>query len=117
MLQVIPDVPAALIRKLDELSQRHADLEKQMSDPAVLSNSQKLIAISKEKGQLDPIIEKYGEYRKASEQVEELRQLSENKADADMAELAAAELPEAQARASQALEVLKDQFLAAEDNA
>ena len=117
MPQVLSDVPAALIRKLDELSHRHADLEKQMSDPGVLSNSQKLIAISKEKGQLDPIVEKYGEYRKAAEQVEELRQLSENKADADMAELAAAELPEAQARASQALEVLKDQFLAAEDNA
>jgi peptide chain release factor 1 len=117
MSQVLTDVPAALIRKLDELSQRHADLETQMSDPAVLSNSQKLIAISKEKGQLDAIVKEYGEYRKAIEQVDELRQLSENKADADMAEMAAAELPEAQSKASQALEILKDQFLAAEDNA
>ena len=49
--------------------------------------------------------------------MQELRQLSENKADPDMAELAAAELPQAIQNASQILESLKDQFVAAEDNA
>lgn len=37
--------------------------------------------------------------------------------DAEMAELAAAELPDAQAKVSQMLEALKDEFVAAEDKA
>jgi peptide chain release factor 1 len=117
MAEVLTEAPTALIRKLDELAKRHADLESQMGDPAILSNSQKLVAISKEKGQLDAIVEKYREYNKALEAVGELTQLGENKSDADMAELAAAELPEARAKASQILESLKDEFVAAEDNA
>ena len=92
--------PSALIRKLDELTQRHADLEDQMGDPAVLSNSQKLVAISKEKGQLEAIVEKYREYRKAVDAVGELtRAWPRTRPIADMAELAAAELPEARAKA------------------
>lgn len=109
--------PSSLLRKLDELSQRYAELEDRLNDPAVLANSQKLVALSKEKGSLDSLVGKYREYRKASEQVRELHELGENKADAEMAELAAAELPAAAARAGELLESIKDDLVAAEDNA
>jgi peptide chain release factor 1 len=117
MSDVLAAVPPSLIRKLEELLVRHDELEQQLTDPAVLANSQRLIALSKEKGQLDPVVEKYREYCKASESAGELRELSENRADHEMAELAAAELPGAQAKAAEILESLKDQFVAAEDNA
>jgi len=106
-----------LIRKLDEKLNRFRDLENQLNDPAVLTNTQKLVAISKEKGQLEPVVNRYGAYRKAVEQVEELRQLSQNKADAEMAELATLELTDAEPKATAMLESLKDEFVAAEDNA
>src|SRR5262249_6607974 len=48
---------------------------------------------------------------------EELREMAAHKADRDMADLAAAELPEAEAKAAAQLESLQDEFLAAEDNA
>src|SRR5579864_1494552 len=100
--------PVALIRKLDEKLSRFGDLESQLNDPAVLSNSQRLIAISKEKGQLDSVVGKYREYRKAAESVGELKQMAANKADPDMAALAEAEIPQAASKATELLESLKD---------
>src|SRR5690348_18397987 len=109
--------PPALIRKLDERLAHYSELEKQLTDAAVLSNSQRLIAISKEKGQLEPMVERYREYRKAADEIGELRQMAQNKADREMSELAISELPEAESKARGLLESLKDEFLAAEDNA
>jgi peptide chain release factor 1 len=116
MSQTIPAVAPALIRKLDEKLARFTDLREQMNDPAVLSNSQKLISISKESGQLEPVVNRYQAYLATRKSVDELQSMAANKADAEMAELAAAELPDAQSRADQMLEALKDEFLAAEDN-
>jgi peptide chain release factor 1 len=109
--------PPSLLRKLDEIDRRYDELESQLSDPAVLANSQRIVAVSKEKGQLEGIVSRFREYRKATAQITELRELSENKSDRDMSELAAAELSEAEAKASAIMEALKDEFVAAEDNA
>ena len=117
----MPDTTQApaspLIRKLEEMLRRYGELESSLSDPAVGSNPQKLIAISKEKGSLESVVGQYRDYQKAAAAVEELREMSAAKGDAEMAELAAAELPEAEAKAGAILESLKDEFVAAEDKA
>ncbi|MBC8107257.1 MAG: peptide chain release factor 1 [Anaerolineae bacterium] len=110
------DTNTALIRKLDEISARFGQLQSELNDPAVHSNSARLISISKESGQIEPVVRKYQDYRKAVDASGELRELSGG-ADKEMSELAAAELPEAEARATGLLEELKEEFLAAEDNA
>jgi peptide chain release factor 1 len=107
----------SLIRKLDEIAQRFDSLQSSLSDPEVQSNSQRIIAASKEAGQIEPVVGRYRDYQKAAQAVEELRSLAANKSDAEMSELAAAELPDAQAKATAMMEALKDEFLAAEDNA
>ena len=106
-----------LIRKLDEMLQRYQLLQESMNDPAVLANSQKLVAISKESGKLGPVVDRYKEYQKVLQTVEELQQMSGNTADSEMAQLATSELPAAQQSASHKLESLKDELVAAEDNA
>jgi len=108
---------ASLIRKLDEQLQHYHALQEQMSDPAVQSNGARLVSISKEAGKLEPVVNKYREYKAAASQVAELKVLITNKADAEMAELAASELPDAEAKANDILEGLKDEFIAADDNA
>jgi len=105
-----------LIRKLDELSARFDQLREQMNDPAILANHQKVVPLSRESGQLEPMVGRYREYRKLEEEIQGLKEMSQSKADLEMAELAEAELPEAEARAAAMLEELKDQLLAAEDN-
>jgi peptide chain release factor 1 len=106
-----------LFRKLDETVSRLQSLQDSLNDPAFLSNPQRMVAASKEAGQLGPVVERYKDYRKAEENTRQLAEMSQTKGDPEMAELAAAELPEATAHANQLLEALKDEFLAAEDNA
>ena len=106
-----------LIRTLDEMLRRYNELEAALNDPETLSNTQKLISISKEKGKLETVVQKYRDYQQALQQTTELKELSANKADAEMAAMAAAELPEAEEKATALLESLKDEFVAAEDKA
>ena len=108
---------APLLRKLDEIAGRYNSLQQSLNDPATMSNIPRLVSITKESGQLEPVVSRYREYLKSRSAVEELREMVANKADKEMAELATAELPEAEAKATRQLEALKDEFLAAEDNA
>jgi peptide chain release factor 1 len=109
--------PPALLRKLEQTSQRYGELQNSLNDPAFVSNPQKMIAAIKESGQLAPVVEKYREYREAAKQVDELTEMAASKGDADMAALAEEELPGAKTKVAELLEALKDQFIAAEDNA
>ena len=114
--------PVALLRKLKEVSERHQQLTDELNDPAVFGNTQRLVALTREKGSLDGVVGRYREYQKARQAVAELTEMSGGgtggggagggssgtiPADREMAELAAAEL----------LEALKDELVAAEDNA
>src|SRR5262245_1140 len=110
------DTNGALIRKLSEISSRFDELQNQMNDPAVLTNSQRLVAISKESGQLEPVVSKFREYQKSQKEADELAKTSTS-GEADMKALATEELPAARQKATALLEELKDEFLAAEDNA
>jgi peptide chain release factor 1 len=105
-----------LIRKLEEMRQKYDALQASLNDPATHTNPQKLIADSKAAGQLEAVVTRFGEYLKVRDSVEELRTMAANKSDADMAELAATELPETEVKATQLLEALKDELVAAEDN-
>ena len=117
MSAAVTTAPLALIRKLDEKLARFNELRESMNDPAILSNPQKLIPISKESGQLEPVVQRYQEYLRAKQSAEELQTMVSSKDDPEMADLARAELPLAISRSSELLEALKDEFLAAEDNA
>jgi peptide chain release factor 1 len=104
-----------LIRKLAEQDQRLAELQKSLNDPEVYSNTVRLIAINKEVGQLTSVVTKFREFKGAQKQVDELRDMA--KGNDDMSALAREELPDAEGKASALMEELKDQFVAAEDNA
>ncbi len=112
-----PENPSAvpLLRKLDELADRHAALRETLNDPATAENPAKLIAASREAGKLEATVGTYREYQKARRNIEHLREMAENKSDPEMAELARSELPQARLAADGLLESLKDEFLAAQD--
>jgi peptide chain release factor 1 len=109
--------PSPLLRKLEEMRQRFLSLQESMNDPAIQTNPQKFVPISKEAGRLQPVVSQFEEYRKKIQAVGELTEMAANTGDAEMAQLAAAELPATKDRAAELLESLKDELLAAEDNA
>src|SRR4030095_3514319 len=108
--------PSPLIRKLEELAAKFDSLRESLGDPAVLANSQQTISISREPGQLEPLVTRYREYQKTVREVESLREMIQSKADPDMAELASEELPQAERQADQLSALLKDALGAGRKN-
>ena len=91
--------PTALIRKLDQMAAQLRELEDQLNDPAVFGNAQKLVTL--EQGAW---ADRAG--RRAVRGVPEgppagggTAGAVSRRRDAEMAELAAAELPDAEAKA------------------
>jgi peptide chain release factor 1 len=99
------DKKDSLLVKLDQIEARFSEIEKQISEPDIASNTSKLIALSKEQGKLRAIVTKYRRYQKAVAGIEEAEQiLNDDSADKDFKELAKEEC--------QQLEGQKDALLA-----
>jgi peptide chain release factor 1 len=109
----IPDSP--LLRRLDEMRQRHHALSASLNDPAVLSDHQKVTAASKEIGRLEPVVAKYGQYLSARQSVRDLEAMAADRADAAMADMAAGELDQARAATAKLWDELKNDLAAAEE--
>jgi len=77
---------------LEEKLDRFIELEKQLLDPEVLSNSPKLAAVAREHGSLAKLATKYRRFKEINGQIAEVREMAEG-SDAEMRELAKQELP------------------------
>ena len=69
-----------VLEKLEQLDQRCRDIERQVSDPAVASNTARLVPLAKEQGKLMPIVSRYRQYRKLSAQLEEAQAILDDPA-------------------------------------
>ena len=98
----------SLIDKLEELNRRFAEVGELMNDPAIATDPQQIIALSKERARLARIVEPYREYRKLHDDLAGARGiLDDESAEADMRELASAEVDELAPAAEEALETVK----------
>lgn len=77
--------------KLKALEEDFLDIERRMSDPAVASDPKELQTLGKRRAQLEPVVEKYREYRATLAGIEEARELLKS-GDSDMEALARDEL-------------------------
>jgi len=80
-----------MFSKLDSLLVRYSELQRLLSDQEVISDRTKLVALSKERSQLEPIVEKYSEYKKVCKEIDENNELL-NGNDEDFKDLAKEEL-------------------------
>jgi peptide chain release factor 1 len=114
-MPAIADNPA-LLSKLDELASRYDAVTREMSDPAVAGNSARIVALAKEHHNLSRMVQPYLEYKKLGKQIKENEVLAaDGTADADLREMARAELPELQGKAESLLEGLIDGLIAGDD--
>jgi peptide chain release factor 1 len=103
----------SLLEKLNGVEERYAELERRVSDPAVIANNREYAALARERSQLEEVATAIRAYRKL------LRDLDEHKAlldsdDAELREMAKGELPALQREQVQAEERLM-QLLAPRD--
>src|SRR5271170_4114886 len=96
----------SLIEKLNGVEERYAELERRVSDPAVIANNREYAVLARERSQLEEVATAIRGYRKLLDEIDDHRALLEGD-DAELRELAKAELPTMQHQQAQAEENLK----------
>jgi peptide chain release factor 1 len=105
-----------LLVKLDEIEERYCEIEKQIADPEIASDSARLIALSKEQGKLKTIVSQYRQYKKTNAGIEDAEQILKDKtADEDFRGLAEEEIQELEAKKSTLLEEIANSLVMADE--
>ncbi|MFW6337108.1 MAG: peptide chain release factor 1 [Phycisphaeraceae bacterium] len=105
-----------LLDKLAELEERFEQVERELSDPAVMSDPDALRRLGTRRGALLPIVDRFREWKAIRDEIEEYEQAAAS-GDAVLQEMAAAELPGLRERAEAELEALGSLLVTAEDAA
>jgi peptide chain release factor 1 len=95
-----------MIEKLNGIEERYAELERRLSDPAIVANNREYAQLAKERAQLEQVAVAIREYRRLLGEVAEHKALLEGD-DAELREIARDELPDLQRRQAAVEERLK----------
>ncbi|HXE08875.1 MAG TPA: peptide chain release factor 1 [Acidobacteriaceae bacterium] len=101
--------------RLGQLEERYEELGRQLGDPALLSDQKKFQATAKQHRDLEPVVEKYREYRKIIDGIAESKAML-NDSDAGIREMAQAELAELEPKVAPVEEELKVLLLPKDPN-
>ncbi len=104
---------ASLLTKLERLAERRAEIERELSTPAVIGDQEKFRRLSQEYAQLGPLVEHYGAYREVLKDLENLQQMQSDP-DRELRAMADAERPGAEKRRGELEEKLQG-FLVPKD--
>ena len=101
--------------KLDFILEKYEELSLKVSDPDIINNQKLWQKHIKEMGEMEPIVNKYREYKKAKEAVAEAREMLDS-GDAELRELAKMELAEYEDQIPEMEEQLKILLLPKDPN-
>ncbi len=84
-----------MFEKLSFIEERYNELSEQISDPAVIADQDKFRKLCKEQSDITPIVEKYREYKKLMQDMEDSEaMLSDSELDKELREMAEEEISE-----------------------
>ena len=81
--------------KLDFLEDKYNKLNETIADPAVIADQERWRKLMKEQKDLTPIVEKYKQYKKAKDTIQESKELLSTTLEKDFKELVEMEMEEA----------------------
>ena len=105
-----------MFEKLKDIQNKFVDVEKSLSDPAQISNPQRLQELSKTHAELSPIVSAYNDYQALETAIEETESLLADENDAEMLELAEEELVNLKQQIEALTESLKMQLIPKDPN-
>ncbi len=105
------------IARVNELVTRLDEIAAEMNRPEVASNGARMTTLSREHGELEKIARPYREYRRVTDLLAESHTLIQESADAELRELAVAEVPELEVRREQLLDKLKELLVTGDEGA
>ena len=81
-----------MLDKIAKVVARYDEIERQMSDPAIIADYNKLNDLAQERSDLQELVETYREYQTKNDELVGAREMAELESDAEMRELAEAEI-------------------------
>ncbi|MBO1624054.1 MULTISPECIES: peptide chain release factor 1 [Bacillus] len=96
-----------MLDRLQAVEDRYEKLNELLSDPEVISDSNKLREYSKEQSDIQETVEVYREYKDVREQLRDAKAMLEDKLDADMREMVKEEVSELERQEKELSERLK----------
>ena len=105
------------LAKLAELEARYSQIEEQIADPAIVNDSPRLIALSKEQGKLRTIVTKYREYKAVISDIENTEQiLKDSKDDEDFRALAKEEIQQLEGKKNTLFDQIQNILVSVDDS-
>ncbi|MDD7417042.1 MAG: PCRF domain-containing protein, partial [Spirochaetales bacterium] len=83
-----------MLKKLEQMSQRFAEVEKQIADPELIKDQKKYKDVMREHSHLSSVMEAYEEYKTVLQGIEDAKLLITEEDDHEMKEMAREELKE-----------------------
>ena len=80
--------------KLDFITEKYKEMALKVSDPEVINNQPLWQKYIKEMGEMEPVVKKYEEYRKAKNDLADAKEIVENESDEELRDLAKMEVSE-----------------------
>lgn len=105
-----------MFNKLDFIVDKYDDLSKKISDPEIISKNDVWKEYCKDHAELEPIVNKYKEYKKAQDNLEEAKQLLQEKLEQDFKEMVELEIAENKEKIAKLEEELKFLLLPKDPN-
>ncbi len=101
-------------KMLEEMLNRFEELEQQMSDPEVMSDSSKISAVAREHGSLAKVATKFRRFKELNQEIAEVAEMAESH-DPEEREMAEMELPALKAKREALWDELLDLTVGGED--
>ena len=95
-----------MFQKLEDVEKRYEELNKKISDPEVINRQSEWQKLMKEHSNIADVVEKYREYKKASSDLEQAKEMLEDKELKDLAEAEMLELKERLPKIEEELKIL-----------
>jgi peptide chain release factor 1 len=105
-----------MLEKLDDLKDKYTELSEKISDPEILSDSHKLQKLMKEQAQIEPIVLKYSEYKDVVSQLEDSKEMLNEKLDDDFKEMVKEEIKNLTAKEEELIQEIKILLLPKDPN-
>jgi peptide chain release factor 1 len=90
-----------MLEKIAKIVEHYDELERQMADPEVLADYQKLAELAQERSEIEPVVEAYRQHAAVSRELEETRELRDMAEEDEMIRLADEEIEQLEDRREQ----------------
>ncbi|TPR12633.1 peptide chain release factor 1 [Apilactobacillus timberlakei] len=105
-----------IFEKLQAVVDRYDELNELISDPEVIADTKRFMALSKEEGSLRDIVSEFNKYKNITAQLDEDKEMLSEKLDDDMNEMVKGEISELEPQKSELEEKMKIMLLPKDPN-